>query len=274
MTDTVGTAVSVQNANGPLPFPNANNYIIQIGTELMLVTAGANTNNWTVTRGYNGSTAATHSVPAPVLQVNVLSTAITTTGQTTVNLLSAVGAPSTPYVLQIGSEFVNVTAGTSTITMKRGANGTTPSTYAANTIITYVWPDPGLLSVVNQAHASGVKVIFVPLLAVWSTISTLPQLASTADIVGYPVESLQANASFPDPASTDVPAMRAAGAKKILVEMNVFVKNAPTVAYTIPFVANQIQQVITACNPDIIGIQAQNTQLGTEQGVVGLYRPS
>jgi hypothetical protein len=31
-------------------FPGTNNFVIQIGTERMLVTAGAGTNSWTVTR--------------------------------------------------------------------------------------------------------------------------------------------------------------------------------------------------------------------------------
>jgi hypothetical protein len=42
-------------------FPKSGNYSITIDNEQMQVTAGQGTNTWTVTRGYNGSTAATHS---------------------------------------------------------------------------------------------------------------------------------------------------------------------------------------------------------------------
>lgn len=47
-------------------FPATGPYVILCGTEQMLVTGGQGTNTWTVTRGYNGTTAATHASAAAV----------------------------------------------------------------------------------------------------------------------------------------------------------------------------------------------------------------
>jgi hypothetical protein len=57
MTDTVGTTLTVKSAVG---FPTVGNFRIIIGTEIMLVTA-VQGKAFTVTRGAEGSSAATHS---------------------------------------------------------------------------------------------------------------------------------------------------------------------------------------------------------------------
>jgi predicted phage baseplate assembly protein len=53
------TDISVNDFTG---FPAAAPYTIQIGTEYLLVTAGAGTTNWTVTRGVHSSSPAAHAV--------------------------------------------------------------------------------------------------------------------------------------------------------------------------------------------------------------------
>ena len=53
----------------------ATNDLIQIDTEWMLVTAGGGTNTLTVTRGYNGTTAATHSNGKAISKVTTVSDA-------------------------------------------------------------------------------------------------------------------------------------------------------------------------------------------------------
>lgn len=58
ITTTGATSISVTSATG---FPGSGNYTIQIDSEVLLVTGGQGTTTWTVTRGYNGSAAATHS---------------------------------------------------------------------------------------------------------------------------------------------------------------------------------------------------------------------
>lgn len=50
-------------------FPGTNNYKINVESERMLVTAGAGTNSWTVTRGIDGTTAVAHSIGVTVNQV-------------------------------------------------------------------------------------------------------------------------------------------------------------------------------------------------------------
>ena len=62
MTDTVGTSLTVKSAVG---FPTVGNFRIIVGTEIMLVTA-VQGKVFTVTRGAESSTAATHSADDPV----------------------------------------------------------------------------------------------------------------------------------------------------------------------------------------------------------------
>jgi hypothetical protein len=57
ITTTDGTSISVASATGA---PASGDFVIIIDSERMLVTAGHGTTTWTVTRGYDGSTAATH----------------------------------------------------------------------------------------------------------------------------------------------------------------------------------------------------------------------
>jgi hypothetical protein len=75
ISSTSSTSITVTSATG---FPGSGNYNIQIDGEVMTVTAGQGTTTWTVTRGANGSTAATHSNGATVTGGNPPgSTAIT-----------------------------------------------------------------------------------------------------------------------------------------------------------------------------------------------------
>lgn len=59
------TSISVLSASG---FPGAGNYYIMIDSEQLQVTAGQGTTTWTVARGTNGTTAATHLISANVFQ--------------------------------------------------------------------------------------------------------------------------------------------------------------------------------------------------------------
>lgn len=63
VTSTTATSVAVSSF---AEFPPAGSFVIQIDSEYMLVTGGQGTLTWTVTRGYGGSTAATHLVNATV----------------------------------------------------------------------------------------------------------------------------------------------------------------------------------------------------------------
>ncbi|MEW2301986.1 hypothetical protein AB0958_18765 [Streptomyces sp. NPDC006655] len=63
VASTSSTSISVASATG---FPGSGNYNIQVDGEVMTVTGGQGTTTWTVTRGVNGSTAATHSSGATV----------------------------------------------------------------------------------------------------------------------------------------------------------------------------------------------------------------
>jgi len=52
-----------------LGFPATAPYTVRVDSEWMRVTAGAGTTTWTVTRGYAGTTAATHLTAAPIYHV-------------------------------------------------------------------------------------------------------------------------------------------------------------------------------------------------------------
>lgn len=60
-----GTSMAVASASG---FPTVAPYLVQIDSELVLVNSGAGTTTWTVKRGQNGTTAATHAGAATVTQ--------------------------------------------------------------------------------------------------------------------------------------------------------------------------------------------------------------
>lgn len=66
----VTTAITV--VSGATTFPASGNFVIKMSgsDEEMLVTAGQGTNNWTVTRGFNGTTKTTHSANEQILMVD------------------------------------------------------------------------------------------------------------------------------------------------------------------------------------------------------------
>ena len=65
ITSSAAISISVTSAAG---FPASGNYYIMVDSEQMQVTAGQGTTTWTVTRGTNGTTSATHLITAMVFQ--------------------------------------------------------------------------------------------------------------------------------------------------------------------------------------------------------------
>lgn len=61
-----GLTLAVASAEG---FPTTNGYKILVDSEIMLVTAGAGTLSWTVTRAQDGTTAAAHTTGAAVAEI-------------------------------------------------------------------------------------------------------------------------------------------------------------------------------------------------------------
>jgi hypothetical protein len=59
-----GTTLAV--TNGSLNFPTGNNFYVRVENEIMFVTAGNQTNSWTVTRGQRGTTAVAHTTGVTV----------------------------------------------------------------------------------------------------------------------------------------------------------------------------------------------------------------
>jgi hypothetical protein len=61
-----GTTLAVTSA---ARFPSTNNFKVRVENEVMLVTAGAGTTSWTVTRGVDNTTAVAHAAGVSVAQV-------------------------------------------------------------------------------------------------------------------------------------------------------------------------------------------------------------
>ncbi len=59
---------SITVVSGAAPFPQSAQFRIRIEDEISIVTAGAGTTSWTVTRGAEGTTAASHADTTPVIQ--------------------------------------------------------------------------------------------------------------------------------------------------------------------------------------------------------------
>ena len=68
ITSTSATSCTVTSASG---FPGSGNYYVQVDSEVIEVTGGQGTTTWTIARGANGSTAATHLISAMVTGGNV-----------------------------------------------------------------------------------------------------------------------------------------------------------------------------------------------------------
>ena len=66
ITSPTATSIAVSSASG---FPSSAQFRILVDSELMLVTSGAGTTTWAVTRGIEGTTARTHANGATVTQV-------------------------------------------------------------------------------------------------------------------------------------------------------------------------------------------------------------
>ncbi len=134
---------TVSDPNPPLDgtFP------IQIGAEQFTVTGGS-AGSVTATRGTNGTAAAAHSIGDPVYS-NFLTAAISVLTDPLVITLSRTSGLGVSSQLQIDSEQVIVVAGTltaTTVSVSRGANGTTKATHAVGAIVYPSFPvTPGLV---------------------------------------------------------------------------------------------------------------------------------
>lgn len=64
-----GTTLAITSA---ARFPVDNQYKVRVENEVMLVTAGAGTASWTVTRGIDGTTAVAHAVTTPVYLIGAV----------------------------------------------------------------------------------------------------------------------------------------------------------------------------------------------------------
>ena len=77
ISSTSASSISVTSASG---FPGSGTYYVQIDGDVLGVTGSQATTTWTVTRGQNGSTAATHSSGATVTGGNIPGSSAVTNG--------------------------------------------------------------------------------------------------------------------------------------------------------------------------------------------------
>jgi hypothetical protein len=149
---TTDTSIWVNDATG---FPTTNNFTIQVDSEQMLVTAGAGTTTWTVTRGYKlgggSTTKALHGGNGGDEMVSLIYP--TSATSITVNSATASSFPSSGnYTILVNSEHMLVTGGqgTRTWTVTRHVDGTTAATHTGGTAVTRV---VGLNDTVIQVNA-------------------------------------------------------------------------------------------------------------------------
>lgn len=101
----INAVVTTLDVASAVAFPSSGQYRILIGSEYLLVTAGAGTITWTVTRGVEGSTAASHTAGAPIY--GVLTAAALTRwprSMTTLGDVEYLGASGTPTRLGAPSD--------------------------------------------------------------------------------------------------------------------------------------------------------------------------
>ncbi len=181
VTSTTATTVEVTNP-AALAGEGASNFIIQVDSEQMLVTHVSG-DTLTVQRGYDATTAATHSagdavvVTKPTL-VNTgpsLATAVTSTTATTlsINDASALVPPGAAnFVIVIDNEQMLVTnVSGDTFTVQRGYNGTTAATYGAGANVSVV---PPTLVVSNPTLTSAITSTTATTLTVTDAVSLAP----------------------------------------------------------------------------------------------------
>ena len=142
ITTTTSATVKVTSAAG---FPTSGNYTIQIGSEKMQVTAGQGTLTWTVTRGYNSTTKATHALN-DIVGWGVNSTSkppdTSSTDDTTIMVNSAAGFPTSGnFTILVDSEQMQVTAGQGTTiwTVTRGYNSTAKALHGGNEPVSLIY---------------------------------------------------------------------------------------------------------------------------------------
>jgi fibronectin type 3 domain-containing protein len=177
-------------------FPSAS-FSVSIGSEILLVTAvgGPGDTTWTVTRGQQGTTAASATAGAGVhltsgwptttqmtqaditntlgdvqqavttlLAASTTLTASITAAQTTITVASDAGFPAPGFSVAIGSEILLITAvsgiGNTTWTVTRGQQGTTAAAAAIGASVTPTGGDvngAAIAAVAANAHTSATQ---------------------------------------------------------------------------------------------------------------------
>src|SRR5664280_399333 len=134
VSEVVGKTQTTIDVASAIGFPTSGNYTIKVDSEQMTVTGGQGTPTWTVARGANGTTTATHSIGAAVSWV-------LGTNDTTIYVASETGFPALfPFTIKVDSEQMQVTGNPSatTWTVVRGQNGTTKATHSGGASVTMV----------------------------------------------------------------------------------------------------------------------------------------
>lgn len=158
LTAAVGVGDTTINVNNPNAFPTSGAFTILVENEQMRVTSVSG-NVFTVTRGFNGTTAAAHgsgigttlfgaNAVAPLTPVAV--------GDSTITVANASTFPTVGgFAIQVDNEAMQVTnvAG-NVFTVIRGFNGTVAAAHAAGAAVTLIRP--------TAASESGPGADFVP----------------------------------------------------------------------------------------------------------------
>ena len=151
---------------GAFPNPANGSFQVQIDNEKLTVTGAALQSDgstlWTVVRGQGGTSPAAHNAGIFVTKVGPVVSAT----QTTITVPGTTGFPNpaaAPFLIQVGTEIMQVTAAvvnrdaTTTWTVTRGVDGTTPASYNENQLAIY---NPQVQSGLNAIFNSAIDALF------------------------------------------------------------------------------------------------------------------
>jgi hypothetical protein len=275
------TSLTVQNGAA---FGTNVPFLILIDTEQITVgsvTPGSTTTFGTLSRGVNGTSAAGHSQAATVFKAYALNSSVLA-GDTTWTLQDGQLLPATSasvnFSMQCESEIINVTShtlnGATLTTVVRGASGTSAAGHAANTAVTYVWNDPGIISIQAQCVSQGVKCMYSPLgLTLRAVVVANPLLASTPDAILFETQRLQETPGYASLVATDVANIRAAsGNKPVMVQVNAYSAFNNQV-YDPQFVLEQMAGVVNACSPQWMSVEYLTSSIQQMETIIKAWRP-
>lgn len=224
-----GTSLSVTSAAN---FPGTGTYYIQMGLEILQVTAGAGTTTWTVSRGQNGTTASAHNSGDNIYLLPVGDVAI-------VDHTKVVSSHTT----QAGS--TNPTGSTPALIKLQAGDGATVS--IGQIVVTTGGTGPNQIRTIIATSGYGTDVVAVS--RAWGTVPDNTTIYSVyngfqLDVAPNPIINVH---RFLWNAQAD----SASGSTRNFYQLGYVVNDNTTTAFTAPSGFTGVQHEVTAFSPSL-----------------------